>query len=77
MARANATQVAGSNVNKSDIETRKFDLAGLSKEQWQILLDTRKISKNEKMIGKNPHDLWIIDTSGSNHMTRNQKKLCQ
>ena len=32
MAHADATQVVGGNVNKSDIETRKFDLAGLSKE---------------------------------------------
>ena len=67
-------------MTKSDKEAGKSELAGLSNEQWQSLiemLNIRKTSENDKMTGKNSHDLWIIDTGASNHMTGNLKNLCQ
>ena len=55
-------------------------LAGLSTEQWQTLADmlhNHKIAINEKITGKNIHNLWIIDTRACNHMTGNLKHLCE
>ncbi|WVY98728.1 hypothetical protein V8G54_030879 [Vigna mungo] len=80
VARANVAHVVGNHVTRSDLEPGKSELPGLSNEQWQILvemLNNRKTCENEKMTGKHPNDLWIIDIGASNHMTGNLKSFSE
>ncbi|KAK3028580.1 hypothetical protein RJ639_039271 [Escallonia herrerae] len=77
--RTNAVQIAGEGLFVSTdnaVDTESSGTPGLSIEQWQTLLAMLKSQKpnaSEKMIGK--HNLWIIDTGASNHMTGNAKNL--
>ncbi|KAK3017876.1 hypothetical protein RJ639_004172 [Escallonia herrerae] len=77
--RVNAVQTAGEGPFVSAdnaVDTESSGTPGLSTKQWQTLLAMLKSQKpnaSEKMIGK--HNLWIIDTGASNHMTGNAKNL--
>jgi hypothetical protein len=67
-ARAHAVQNLGS--SGGDIENSV--MTGLSKEQWQTLvemLNTSKVTSNESMTGKTKLNVWILDSGASNHMT--------
>ncbi|KAK3036779.1 hypothetical protein RJ639_029744 [Escallonia herrerae] len=76
---ANAVQIAGEGpfVSAANaVDTESSGTPGLSTEQWQTLLamlKSQKLNASEKMIDK--HNLWIIDTGASNHMTGNAENL--
>lgn len=75
---ANAAQAVVGTTNNYVAEIENSGLVELSNEQWQTLVDmlnNHKSTTNEKMIGKNIYNLWIIDSGASNHMTGNLKHL--
>lgn len=77
---ANAAQVVVGTTSNYVAEIENSGLVELSNEQWQTLVDmlnNHKSTTNEKMIGKNIYNLWIIDSGASNHMTGNLKHLCE
>ena len=74
------TKVTRHETKISDDDDKKLEMAGLTNEQWKVLVDMiskQKSNESEKMIGKSICDLWIIDSGASNHMTGSLENLSE